>query len=173
MPPHPSAGGQLLQVPRVLRLWSVLVAALLLATGLGWLQPLEKALAAEMAARPVPAWYFLLFILVGALLPLALRLLHGRRPQVRQVLDPYLALLAGQIAAEGVLTRAGGKGLGVLVGMVFTLLRLWQLKLLWPLGADPPWLRRWLGVELVLWCLNALQMVAFRWLPILGVKGVL
>jgi len=121
-----------------------------------------------MAARPLPAWYFLLFILLGALVPLVLRWLHRRRPETARVLDPYLVLLAGQILTEGLVTQAGGKGLGVLVGMVFTLIRLWQLKLLWPLARRPAWLRRWLVLALVLWGGNALQMLAFRWWPLLA-----
>jgi hypothetical protein len=99
---------------------------------------------------------------------LVLRWLHQERPETSRVLDPYLALLAGQILTEGLVTRAGGKGLGVLVGMVFTLIRLWQLKLLWPLASRPAWLRRWLVLELVLWSVNALQMLAFRWWPLLA-----
>jgi hypothetical protein len=134
----------------------------------GMLTPLERGLAAEMATRPLPAWYFLLFILLGALVPLVLRWLHRRRSETARVLDPYLVLLAGQILTEGLVTRAGGKGLGVLVGMVFTLIRLWQLKLLWPLASRPAWLRRWLVLELVLWSVNALQMLAFRWWPLLA-----
>lgn len=134
----------------------------------GVLAPLERGLAEEMAARPLPAWYFLLFILLGALLPLVLRWLHRRRPGTSRVLDPYLVLLAGQILTEGLVTRAGGKGLGVLVGMVFTLIRLWQLKLLFPLASREVWSRRWLVLELALWGVNALQMVVFRWWPLLA-----
>jgi hypothetical protein len=144
-----------------------LAATLMVAALAGVLAPLERALAAAMASRPLPAWYFLLFILLGALLPLGLRWLHRARPESARVLDPYLVLLAGQILTEGLVTRAGGKGLGVLVGMVFTLIRLWQLKLLWPLARRPGWLRRWLVLELVLWGGNALQMLAFRWWPLL------
>lgn len=163
----------LLQVSGVFRLWAVVVAVLLLAAGRGLLKPLEEGLSAVMAARPLPAWYFLLFILIGALLPLVLRLLHRRLAKAAQVLDPYLVLLAGQILAEGLVIRTGGKGLGVLVGTVFTLLRLWQLKQLRPLCSQPLWLRRWLALELLLWSLNALQMLAFRWLPLAGLKGLL
>ncbi len=166
-PPAPAASRWLL-APRGGLGISVGVAAVLTVAALGGLlAPLERGLAAEMAARPLPAWYFLLFILLGALLPLVLRWLHRRQPETARVLDPYLMLLAGQILTEGLVTQAGGKGLGVLVGMVFTLIRLWQLKLLWPLTRRPAWLRRWLVLALVLWGGNALQMLAFRWWPLL------
>lgn len=164
-----SAASRWLLAPRGGAALSAGLAAVLTVAALaGALAPLERGLAGVMAARPLPAWYFLLFILLGALLPLMLRWLHRRQPEGARVLDPYLVLLAGQILTEGLVTRAGGKGLGVLVGMVFTLIRLWQLKLLLPLAQRPAWLRRWLVLELVLWSVNALQMLAFRWWPLLS-----
>ncbi|MFM7464720.1 MAG: hypothetical protein ACKO28_04490 [Cyanobium sp.] len=166
-PPAPAASRWLLAPLGGAGISAALAIALAMAALAGALAPLERGLAGAMAARPLPAWYFLLFILLGALLPLVLRWLHRRQPETAKVLDPYLVLLAGQILTEGLVTRVGGKGLGVLVGMVFTLIRLWQLKLLWPLACRPAWLRRWLILALVLWGGNALQMLAFRWWPLL------
>lgn len=165
--PAPAARSWLLAPWGGAALSAGLAAVLTVAAWAGVLAPLERGLAGEMAVRPLPAWYFLLFILLGALLPLVLRWLHRRQPEAARVLNPYLVLLAGQILTEGLVTRAGGKGLGVLVGLVFTLIRLWQLKLLWPLTHRPAWLRHWLVLELVLWSINALQMLAFRWWPLL------
>ena len=133
----------------------------------GALAPLERLLAAQMAIRPLPAAYFFLFILVGALLPLLLRWRRRQQPQARAVLDPYLLLLAGQILSEALVVQAGGRGLGVLVGMVFTLLRLLQLLQLRPLAGERRWLQRLLALELVLWSVNATQMLLFRWIPLL------
>lgn len=158
-----------LQQPRgVLGLNLLLLLALLLPAVTGSLQPLEAALRQQMAARPLPPYWFPLFIGVGALLPLLLRLLGRRRAEVRRVLTPYLLLLAGQISAEVVLVLVGGKGLGVLVGMVFTLVRLVQLAWLWPLARGGGWLPALLLVELVLWGVNAGQMLTHRWLPLLA-----
>ena len=148
---------------------TALAMALLLVGALsGGLAPLERALRAQMAVRPLPLAYFLTFILLGALLPLLLRWLHRRQAEARRVINPYLLLLAGQIVSEAVLVQAGGKGLGVVVGMVFTLVRLVQLLQLRPLAGGRRWLRRLLTLELALWSLNALQMLLFRWLPLLG-----
>jgi hypothetical protein len=77
-----------------------------------------------------------------------LRLLHRRLAKAAQVLGPYLVLLAGQILAEGLVIQTR------------------------PLCSQPLWLRRWLALEL-LWSLNALQMLAFRWWPLAGLKGLL
>lgn len=151
----------------MLALSALLLALLLAATRSGLLAPLERGLAAQMASRPLPPVYFLTFILLGALLPLLLRLLHRRQPEAEAVLNPYLLLLAGQILNEAVLVQAGGKGLGVLVGMVFTLLRLVQLLQLRPLAGGRRWLQRLLLLEQALWGFNAAQMLLFRWWPLL------
>jgi hypothetical protein len=63
---------------------------------------------------------------------------------------------------------AGGKGLGVLVGMTFTLLRLVQLRQLWPLARSGSRLRPLLRLLEVLWGWNAAQMLIWRWWPLLG-----
>jgi len=76
-------------------------------------------------------------------------------------------LLLGQLISEVLVVLAGGKGLGVLVGMVFTLLRLVQLPQLWPMAARDSGLRLLLLVLAALWGWNALQMLIWRWLPLL------
>jgi len=58
----------------VLRLDGLLLAALLLPAALGLLAPLERSLTAVMAARPLTPLWFPLFILLGTLLPLVVRL---------------------------------------------------------------------------------------------------
>lgn len=151
----------------VLTLSAVLLLVLLAARWSGVLAPLERSLAAQMASRPLPPAYFLVFILLGALLPLLLRLLHRRQPEAAAVLNPYLLLLAAQILNEAVLVRTGGKGLGVLVGMLFSLLRLVQLLQLRALAGARGWLQRLLLLELALWGFNAAQMLLYRWLPLL------
>jgi hypothetical protein len=145
---------------------------LLVPTLAGRLAPLESALRGVMAARPrpLPSGYLGVFLLLGALLPLLLRLLGRARPAVRQLLDPYLVLLAGQVVSEAILVLAGGVALGVVVGSVFTLLRLGQLLglavLLGPrLGGR---LRVLLVGLSLLWTLNLLQLVTNRWWPLLG-----
>ena len=100
-----------------------------------------------------------MFIVVGALLPLLLWLKGRRQPAVGRVLPPYLLLLAGQITTELAV---------VLVGGVFTLVRLGQLMWLLPRAAPLGWLRGLLLLELGLWGLNAAKMLLNRWLPLLA-----
>ena len=151
----------------VLRLNLVLLLALLLSAASGLLGHLEAALSLQMLARPLPGFWFLLFIGAGALLPLVLRVLCRRLKAVRLVLTPYLLLLAGQIVTEVMVVLVAGKGLGVMVGLVFTVVRLGQLIRLWPLAETLGWLRGLLALELCLWGVNAAQILLNRWLPML------
>ena len=48
--------------------------------------------------------------------------------------DPLLRFLAGQLACEGDVVLPSGKGLAVLVGLLFSLLRLLQVRRLLLLG---------------------------------------
>lgn len=157
----------------VLRISAIVLLALLLPAGLGWLQPLEQGLAAVMAARPLAKLYLVVFIVLGALLPLGVRLWRRREREPRQVLDPYLLLLLGQLISELLVVLAGGKGLGVLVGMIFTMLRLLQLPQLWPLSRGAPGLRPLLLLLGGLWGWNALQMLIWRWWPLWLQSGAL
>ena len=152
----------------VLRLNLVLLLALLLPASTGALGSLEVALRQQMVARPLPPFWVPLFIVVGALLPLLLWLKGRRQPAVGRVLPPYLLLLAGQITTELAVVLVAGKGLGVLVGGVFTLVRLGQLMWLLPRAAPLGWLRGLLLLELGLWGLNAAKMLLNRWLPLLA-----
>ena len=101
----------------VVRLSGLVLLVLLVPAALGWLHPLEVGLVAAMQSAPLPKLYVPAFILLGALLPLGLRVGQRRIDAVRLVLDPYLLLLLGQLISEVLVVLAGGKGLGVLVGM--------------------------------------------------------
>jgi hypothetical protein len=105
------------------------------------------------------------------LLPLAVRIAAARLSVVRRVLDPYLALLAAQLVSEVVVVLSGGKGLGVVVGLVFSLVRLLQLRQLWPMTTTSAWLRRLLLLQLVVWGLNVVQIGVNRLLPLLLAPG--
>jgi len=152
----------------VVRLSGLVLLVLLVPAALGWLHSLEVGLVAAMQRAPLPKLTMPAFILLGALLPLGLRVGQRRVDAVRLVLDPYLLLLLGQLTSEVLVVLAGGKGLGVLVGMTFTLLRLVQLRQLWPLARSGARLRPLLRLLVVLWGWNAAQMLIWRWWPLLS-----
>ncbi len=152
-----------LSSPRAAAAASVVSLVVLVAAACtGVLKPLEARLVLVMAAHPLPTWYFPTFLLLGSLLPLLVRLLRRRDQALRRLLDPYLILLAGQIATEVVLVLLAGKGLGVVVGFWFTLMRLWQLLQLRINAARMPGVQMLFTLELVLWAVNALHIVLRR-----------
>lgn len=163
----------LTRVAGVLRLGVLLLLILAVPAATGLLQTLEQTFSAVMARVPLSGAYVLAVALVGALLPLAARIAAARLSVVRTVLDPYLALLAAQLLSEVVVVLSGGKGLGVVVGLVFSLLRLLQLRQLWPMTTTNAWLRRLLLLQVVVWGLNVVQIGVNRILPLLHAPGPL
>jgi hypothetical protein len=107
-------------------------------------------------------------VLLGALLPVVARLVRPRTRAAREVLDPFLWFLAGQLACEVAVVLLGGKGLAALVGLVFSLLRLLQLRQLWPITASIVWLQALLLLQTVVWGANTLQIVLNRIWPLLS-----
>ncbi|MEB3321280.1 MAG: hypothetical protein VKI81_00460 [Synechococcaceae cyanobacterium] len=152
----------------VLRLDALLLLVFAVSAASGLLRPLERAFSSVMAAAPLPPAYFLAVTVLGALLPLAARLKPSRSPAVRAVLDPFLALLGGQLVSEVLVVVLGGKGLAVLVGLVFSLVRLLQIRQLWTMTASLGWLRRLLLLQALVWGSNAVQIGVNRIGPLLG-----
>ena len=134
----------------------------------GLLDPLDQSFSAVMAEIPLSGTYVLVVALLGALLPLSVRVMRFRTPAVREVLDPFLWFLAGQLACEVTVVLLSGKGLAVLVGLVFSLLRLLQVRLLWPITASIGWLQGFLLLQAVVWGVNVLQIGVNRIRPLLG-----
>lgn len=142
----------------------LVVFSILAASGL--VDPLERSLSAVMAEAPLSSAYVLMVVLLGALLPVLARLVRPRTRAAREVLDPFLWFLAGQLACEVAVVLLGGKGLAALVGLVFSLLRLLQLRQLWPITASIVWLQALLLLQTVVWGANALQIGLNRIWPL-------
>ncbi|MEX1324857.1 MAG: hypothetical protein AB1Z21_11815 [Synechococcaceae cyanobacterium] len=134
----------------------------------GLLDSLSQSFMAVMEEAPLSRAYVLAVALLGALLPLAARLIRPRIRAVPAVLDPFLLLLAGQLACEVTVVLLSTKGLAVLVGLVFSLLRLAQVRLLWPISVSIGWLQGLLMLQGVVWGANALQIGVNRIRPLLN-----
>lgn len=110
-------------------------------------------------------------ICLGVLAPLLAWMIHLRDKVVRRCLEPYLLLLLAQMLSLFLADALMGEGLVVWVGLIYTLLRLMQLReLFWmSRSADPriqrlfnlrgrPWLRDLLRLQVLLWGINALGL---------------
>ena len=106
-------------------------------------------------------------ISVGILAPLLAWRIGRRDRVVRRCLEPYLLLLLAQAITLFVAESLMGEGMTVWVGLIYNLLRVFQLVgFLWMLGAanhhlgrlfdlrPRPWLRKLLQFEVLLWSLK-------------------
>lgn len=152
----------------VLWLNGLLLLLFATAAGSGLLDSLNQSFIAVMEEAPLSGNYVLAVALLGALLPLAARLIRSRTRAVPAVLDPFLLFLAGQLACEVTVVLLSTKGLAVLVGLVFSLLRLAQIRLLWPSSVAIGWLQGLLMLQGVVWGANALQIGVNRIQPLLN-----
>lgn len=152
----------------VLWLNALLLVFFAVSAATGLLGPLEQAFMAVMAAAPLSRSTIIVITVLGALLPLTAWLTRFRSPAVRAVLDPFLWLLAGQLVSEVTVVLLSSKGLAVLVGLLFSLLRLVQIQRLWILSASVPWLQKLLLLQAAVWGINALQIGVNRIRPLLS-----
>jgi hypothetical protein len=134
----------------------------------GLLDPVNQLFRIVMAQASLSATYVLVVALLGTLLPLAARFVRSLCRAVREMLNPFLWFLAGQLLCEVTVVLLGAKGLAVLVGLVFSLLRLLQVRLLWPIAASIGWLQGLLPLQAGMWGVNPLQIGVNRIWPLLS-----
>ena len=116
--------------------------------------------------KSLPKLYFLLFFVVGLIVPVIYLFFARNRPYVRTVIYPYLILLAGQILTEISLVFLLGKGIGVLIGLVFSATRVIQIKQLLSIVERHNLIKFFLYIEFLLWTFNAVQIVLNRIYPL-------
>ena len=136
---------------------------------LPWLVPGDSAVedALPLPARRLLAVWFALVALLALVAPAAALLAGGRDPRIRRVLLPYVSVLGAQAVVERVATRRFFPHMSVLVGLAYTLFRLWQLRrgrayLRHAGGGAGPGLRatrRLVAAGLAFWTLNLIFLV--------------
>ncbi len=138
---------------------------LLLLGSLGWLDITEQEFRSIMIAKPLPKLYFLSFIGFGLIVPFSIKYLEKNKSLADKVIDPYLLLLGWQILAELILVKIVGKGLGVLVGFIFSSIRIFQLMQLLSILKTDKLIKKIILMLLFLWSLNVFQIVINRIVP--------
>ncbi len=129
---------------------------------IGLLDDLNQILNQVISSRPLPKYYFTVYVSLGLLLPLILRLVNTKLKILRDIVDSYILLLLSQILTEVVLVLSIGKGIGVLIGLVFSALRVVQLQQLLSMLKRFNFINIFLYFELFLWTINILQIVFNR-----------
>ena len=108
--------------------------------------------------KPLPKPYFPVFFVVGLIIPVIFLLFARNRSHLKIVIYPYLILLAGQILTEISLVFLLGKGIGVLIGLVFSAIRVIQIKQLLSIVERHDLIKFFLYIEFLLWTFNVVQI---------------
>ncbi len=116
--------------------------------------------------KPLPKPYFPVFFVVGLIIPVIFLLFARNRSHLKIVIYPYLILLAGQILTEISLVFLLGKGIGVLIGLVFSTARLIQIKQLLFLAERSKLMKLFLYMQFLLWIFNVVQISLNRVYPL-------
>lgn len=130
------------------------------------------ALDLDIATRlppPSPYWHVSVG-LMGLLMPILIRWWQRRQPIICRILEAYLIVFLAQIVSELVLTPIFLRGISVIIGSLysgFRLLQLWQSQA-WvtKVGNLPRWFSVFLWGLMVIWAINLLRFMLYRW-PIL------
>ena len=152
---------------RVILLSFILFLGFVLAALLGVFNDISQSLNIIIQQKPLPKIYFPIFFLIGLVIPLIYFLLFRDRTYVRLIINPYLILLSGQILIELVLVNLLDKWIGVIIGFVFSVLRVIQIRRLSPLSNGSIMMQLFLNVELSLWSFNTLHISLNRIWPLI------
>tara|TARA_B100000029_G_scaffold382150_1_gene377389 strand:- start:185 stop:748 length:564 start_codon:yes stop_codon:yes gene_type:complete len=129
---------------------------------LGLFYKLNYLLEIIITTYPLTKIYFPIFFFGGLLLPLILLLTKLQIKTKKEIIIPYIILLGAQILAEIILVVIVGKGMGVVVGLVYSIIRVFQINHLLFLQKSESIVQLFLYFELVLWTFNVLQIIFNR-----------
>ncbi|WP_320667379.1 hypothetical protein [Prochlorococcus sp. MIT 1307] len=141
--------------------------AFILLAALGILNEPNEAIELIMQQRPLPKLYFPTFFVLGLILPIAYRLFAVSQILKSLVISPYLILMFGQIFSELILIILVGKGIGVIIGFIFTGLRLIQLSQFFRLSYRSLILNSFLVIQMLIWIINMIHISLNRLIPLI------
>ena len=142
----------------IFRVSLLMILTLLLTDVVGLLRPFEIILTARIEESPLPKVYFPIFILLGLLIPLIIKFKNIKNNRINLVISPYLYLLLAQILTELFFVVIIGKGMGVIIGLLFSSLRIVQLRYFWILINNRINLKILVVIQLILWSVNIIQI---------------
>ncbi|MEO1519940.1 MAG: hypothetical protein AAFU78_04095 [Cyanobacteria bacterium J06633_2] len=144
---------------------SVIILAIAVLHGLNRL-PLNLDSRGSLSVMP-SGWHQ--FVAIAALiLPIAVWVVQRHNPAIRLVLSGYLMVLLAQIITELVLLQRFSRGMSVVIGTVysaFRLVQLWQGQQIIALAKlnQSLWIRVVLWMLFLIWSVNLIQFLVFRW----------
>lgn len=143
---------------------SFLVFATLLSVGVGWLVkqaalPLKPMMAySETQLQFIKVWLNIA-LLIGVILPLVMLIVFWKQPIQNQFFSYYLIVVFVQLTSEIVFSRWLCKSVVVIIGMVYTGFRIWQLwSDLHIVTYSQPWLTL-LWLVWIFWVANMIMLL--------------
>ncbi len=134
----------------------------------GLLYSISDSFVSIIERIPLSSYYFLFFLTIGILVPLYVKLTNLKNDIYSSVLDPYLVLILSQILFEILFVNFIGKGVGVLIGLIFSTLRVVQLFILQSSIKKFKMLKRLTLILIILWIVNIIQIFTNRLLPLIN-----
>ncbi len=150
----------------ILKINILVLIILVMVSLMGVFDNVESRLVEIMTNTPLPNGYFQFFIIIGFSLPMLIRVIYRKHDKVRQLLGPYLWLLIGQILTEILLVLIVGKGLGVIVGLLFSVIRLIQINEFIHIQNIPYSLNMFFKALFLLWGTNVMHILVNRIYPL-------
>ena len=139
----------------------IISAGFFLAGLIGILTYPERVLEEIILGNPLPKYYFPLFLILGLIVPLILRAKYKSNSELKLGLDPYFILLFTQIINEIIYSIFIGRSVSIIIGFVFTLVRIEQLfKILSNVSIRR--IRGFFIFILILWSINLLSIIFNR-----------
>ncbi len=111
--------------------------------------------------RPLSGSYFLFYLVFGIIIPIIIRFYSKDRAILRSI-DTYMLLIYSQIFTEIVLVILVGKGIGVLIGFTFSMLRLIQVFDILNSNNFNLYFELYMKFIFIIWLINILQITMNR-----------
>ena len=147
---------------------SLIVFTILVSLGLfGYMSDINQGLESIIEEKPLANYYFIFFLISGLLFPIGLRFSLVNTTLSKVILEPYLLLMISQVLTEICLVFLFGKALGVIVGYIFSIIRLIQLKQLYPYSKASKLLQFFVIFQGTIWSYNIGHITLNRFLPFL------
>ena len=117
-------------------------------------------------SNPNKRIYFPVYLILGLIGPIAIRIKSNNYIMKNRILDPYLILLTGQIITEALLVPFKGKGIGFLIGIIFSSFRIRQIILFKRFNSGLIVQKIFLVTMFVIWSYNIIHIILYRIIPL-------
>ncbi len=134
----------------------------------GILEKLSRQLTLVIEIQPVSKIYFSIFILLSLIVPLIYKISIKLNEQNIKILNSYLLFLLAQIVTEVSFILILDKGVAVIVGLLFSVVRLFHIVSSLKLIRLNKSFSILMKSILILWTINIVQILANRIIPLLG-----